>query len=197
MLINEPLHLLSNIFPRGIFVQRPPDLCTDPDSRLRTRFTQRSGPNRSVHSDPVLGLHSRSSSSWACSFNTPPQAQLEVPPALRVLRSSFFLLLYPHVHLRLLQLTRNRILHPIRLCGHFHSFSVRGHFRSFPVPFSPSSLARRGAANQAHPRIVAICLGQGACWKYRQLVNPSEQTLVRLHWKRHTSGQSGSQPQCA
>ena len=38
---------------------------------------------------------------------------------------------------------------------------LHGDFRSFPTPFrgpsSPSSSARRGTANQAHPRIAATC----------------------------------------
>ena len=50
MLIYEPLHLLSNIFLRGISFRWPPGFGTGLRTGLRT------WPNRSVPTDPVLSL---------------------------------------------------------------------------------------------------------------------------------------------
>ena len=55
----------------------------------------------------------------------------------------------PSFLLRLLQSTRNRILHPIRHRGPYRSFHAR-------VPVSPSSSACRGEANLAYPRNVVV-----------------------------------------
>ena len=60
--------LTPKYIPCGISVRWPPDFRTDPAfvaHRSAYRFTHSVRPNRSVPTDPVLGLHSGSGRCWA------------------------------------------------------------------------------------------------------------------------------------
>ena len=69
MLIYEPLHLLPNIFPRGIYVWCPSGFCTDP--AFVTHWYAHRFTHRSVPTDPVFSFLSWSSRCWACLSTLP------------------------------------------------------------------------------------------------------------------------------